>query len=110
MAKSVRGSPFKSANLDCVGSRFTRSNPNAVINWYDKYLSVTNLSLGSRSSSLNDRIDRRFNKLFIDSNLKLNLPAKVSYKILGPVSWRLTVLIPKTLTIHDRQTEDLNLT
>ena len=98
-----------SINLDCVWTRFSRSNSNAVIDRYDEYLSVTNLSAGPRSPSLNDRIDRRLNELFIDSNLKLNLSAKVPGKIFGSISWSLTVLVPKPLTIHDRQSKDLNL-
>lgn len=109
MATPGKGSPFQSEKLDCVGSRFTRSNPDAVVDRYDEYLSVTNLTSGSRSAPLNNRIDRRLDEFFIDSDLKLNLSAEVSGKIFGPVSWSLTMLIPKTLTIHDRQSKDLNL-
>jgi hypothetical protein len=58
---------------DSFGTAFTGTNANAILKGKDEYFAITRPPLSPGTACLHDGIDRQFHKIFINSDLQLNL-------------------------------------
>ena len=61
------------SQLNSFAAPFTGTDANAVVEGQDKDLPVTDFAFFTGPTTLNDGVDRRFDKIVIHGNLELHL-------------------------------------
>ena len=94
---------------DRVGSPFTGSNPDTVVQWQNEDLAIANVAFGSRSTAFDDGLNGRFNELLVDGDLQLDLAPKINGKFIVAIFVRFPLLSTESLAIHDCQAKNFDL-
>lgn len=96
-------------DLDGFRPAFPGTDANAFVHRQHKDLAVSNFALLTRSAAANDGVDGGLHELLVDGDLKLDLPGQIHRELPTAIEFRLALLSPKPLAVHDGQAKHLYL-
>jgi hypothetical protein len=95
--------------LDRFTTAFAGTNADAVIHRQHENFAVSDLSLLTRSSTFENRVDCRLNKRFVYGDLQLNFAEQINAELVTAINAGLTLLTTEALAIHHCQSKDFDL-
>ena len=95
--------------LDGFGSAFTCANADTIFEREHEDFSIADFTPFAGPAPFDDGVDRRFDELFIDGDLQLDLADQIYGELASAIGFRVPFLTTEALHIHYGEAEHLDL-